>query len=155
MKLDLLTLTCIFSLLVAVEPWKIPGKWPPEVVYQYYDIPTMVKTCSQRCEPNMEEIKEFELTTDLNKLPNNKNVKCYFHCLWVEAGFMKPGSAAFDPSVFFELMEKMSEEDQDKYLKITKGCAKRVSKIKDPIEVSYQTMVCCKENSNELFYLFY
>lgn len=63
---------------------------------------------------------------------------------------MKPGSALVDPTDFFELMDKMTTEEQDKYMKLIRGCTKRLNKIKDPTEVAYQAVVCGKENSNEV-----
>lgn len=98
----------------------------------------------------MEEIKKFELTTDMKNLPNSMSLRCYFHCFWVELGVLKPGSAVVDPTDFFQLMDKMTAEEQDKYMILIKGCTKRLNRIKDPIEVAYQAMVCGKENSNEV-----
>lgn len=99
----------------------------------------------------MDDIKEFEHTTDMNNLPNNKATRCYFHCYWIELRLMKPGSSAIDPTDFLQLMDQMTEEDQDKYMKLIKGCTKRLSKIKDPVEVAYQAVLCGKQNSNEVF----
>lgn len=100
----------------------------------------------------MEEVKEFELATNMNNLPNSKSLRCYFNCCWIEVGVMRPGSAVVNPTEFFELMDKMTEEDQNNYMKLIKGCTKRLNKIKDPIEVAYQAMVCGKENSNEVIF---
>lgn len=86
----------------------------------------------------------------MNNLPNSKGVRCYFLCFWIEMGIMKPGSVVVNPTDFFELMDKMTEDEQNKYIKLIKGCTKRLSKIKDPTEVAYQAVVCGKENSNEV-----
>lgn len=67
---------------------------------------------------------------------------------------MKPNSTEIDPSEFFDLMEQMTEEDQDKYVKLMKGCTRRLNKIKDPVEIAMQLVVCGKENSNEVIRLF-
>lgn len=98
----------------------------------------------------MEEIKEFELKTDMKNLPNSTSLRCYFNCFWIELGILKPGSAVVNPTDFFELMDGMTEEEQNKYMILMRGCTKRLSKIKDPIEVAYQAMVCGKQNSNEV-----
>lgn len=120
------------------------------MVYQHYDVPRLIKRCSEQCKNDLAEIKVFELTTDMNNLPNSKGVRCYFLCFWIEMGIMKPGSVVVNPTDFFELMDKMTEDEQNKYIKLIKGCTKRLSKIKDPTEVAYQAVVCGKENSNEV-----
>lgn len=127
-------------------------QWPPEIIYKHYDIPRLVNKCTQQCKPNLEELKEFELSTNIKNLPNSNSLRCYFNCFWIELGIMKPGSAAIDPTGFFELLDQMTEEEQDKYMKLIRGCTKRLNKIKDPIEVSYQAVLCGKENSNEVIF---
>lgn len=119
-------------------------------MYQHYDAPGLVKQCSEQCKNDLAEVKEFELTTDMKNLPNSKGIRCYFLCFWIELGVMRPGSPIIDPTDFFELMDKMTEEEQNKYMILIKGCTKRLSKIKDPTEVAYQAVLCGKENSNEV-----
>lgn len=117
-------------------------------------MPALVKKCSEKCKNNLDEVKEFEQTTDLKNLPNSEGIRCYFTCCWIELGIMKPNSTEIDPSEFFDLMEQMTEEDQDKYVKLMKGCTRRLNKIKDPVEIAMQLVVCGKENSNEVIRLF-
>lgn len=117
-------------------------------------MPTLVKKCSEMCENNLDEVKEFEQTTNLKNLPNSEGIRCYFICCWIEMGVMKPNSTQIDPSDFFDLMEQMTEEEQDRYVKLMKGCTRRLTKIKDPTEVAYQAVVCGKENSNKVIPLF-
>lgn len=125
-------------------------KWPPAIVYQHYDVPGLVQRCSEKCKNNLDEVKEFEQTTDLTNLPNSEGIRCYFTCFWIELGVMQPGSPHINPSDFFELMDQMTEQEQENYLTLMKGCTKRLNKIKDPVEVSYQAMACGKQNSNEV-----
>lgn len=57
-----------------------------------------------------------------------------------------------NPTEFFELLDKMTEEEQNKFMILIKGCTKRLNKIKDPLEVAYQAVLCGKENSNEVIF---
>lgn len=117
---------------------------------EFFDIPKLISECTQECNPNLDELKLFELTPDLTNLPSSESLKCYIHCTLVHFKFLEPGSPVVDTSTFFKLIGKMTQNDQDNYLKLFHDCAKRVSKIQNPLEVAYQAMVCGKENSNEV-----
>lgn len=86
----------------------------------------------------------------MQNLPKSPEIRCYFYCGWIEYKLMKRGSTTFYPSTLFDLMEEMTEEEQKKYFKLIRGCAKRISRIKDPVEVSYQARVCEKENDPDV-----
>lgn len=114
----------------------------------------MVKKCATECKTDLNEVKEFELTTDFNSLPNSPELKCYFLCGYIEVGFMKPNSPKVTPDRFLDLLNQMEKDDQRKYLTMSKGCSTKVKSIKNPTEVAYQANVCLKRNSVEVFILF-
>lgn len=102
--------------------------------------------------PNVEKLKEFELTTDFDNLPADRSLKCYLYCLMIEFEFMKPDSPAVDLTKFVGIMNDMETFEQNTYLRMFKKCNK---KYKDMCEMIYQMNVCAKKNDNEHFYLFY
>lgn len=119
-------------------------------MYQHYDIPKLVKNCRALCKVDVEELQEFELSTDFDHLSNTMEIRCYLHCASMELRIMKPGSSIIDPTEFFDVIDQMTEEEQNKMMKMMRGCSKRVAKIKDPVEIVYQALVCMKENANEV-----
>lgn len=119
-------------------------------MYQHYDIPKLVKNCHDLCKVDVEELQEFELSTDFDHLPNTLEIRCYLHCATMELRIMKPGSSIIDPSEFFDVVDQMTEEEQNKIMKMVRGWSKKVAKIKDPVEIVYQALVCMKKNSAEV-----
>lgn len=112
--------------------------------------------CKEKCNVNRDEVEKFELTDDILNLPNSYELKCYFLCGFVECGMMNFDSYKFDPSVFIDLVPKLTDKDHANYIKLSRGCLNRIRKIKDPIEVAYEMNVCMKQNAPEVrvFYLF-
>lgn len=55
-----------------------------------------------------------------------------------------------DPTEFVELMNQMTSEEQNKYLKMSKKCNK---KNKDVCEMIYQMNLCWKKNSISDYYV--
>lgn len=47
-------------------------------------------------------------------------------------------------------MSLLTEKEQSIYLKMGKGCPKKVRRIKDPIDKIYIGQICLKENDNDV-----
>lgn len=109
-----------------------------------------ISTCFDKCKPSKAEIQEFELSSDYKKLPNSKPLKCYIHCLFVEYRLFNTTTNEVDLTDFINFLSQLSEKEQNIYLKMGKGCAKKVRRIKDPIEKIYQGQICLKENDNDV-----
>lgn len=102
--------------------------------------------------PDVKKLEEFELSDDFDHLPDDRAIKCFFHCIYIEFRFMKPNSQAFDPSEFVGIMNEMTQEEQSIYLKMTKKCNR---KNKDLCDMVYNMQVCMKKNDNEHYYVTY
>lgn len=114
--------------------------------------------CKNQCNATTEPIKEFEMTPDVNHLPDADELKCYFLCSYIEAHLMEPNSTKIDPSELIELAQKLTSEEYRNMLTLSKGCMSRVRKLKEATEVAYQLNVCAKQNSPEVrnrFHLFF
>lgn len=63
---------------------------------------------------------------------------------------MKPNSTKIDPSEMIDLAQKLTNQEYQNLLTLSKGCLSRVRKVKEPTEVAYQLNVCGKQNSLEV-----
>lgn len=88
----------------------------------------MIKKCSPECKINLDEVKEFELSTDTTNLPNSSELKCYFLCAYIEFGLMEPNSPKLIPDRVFDVVNQMEKDEQRKYLVMGKGCATKIKK---------------------------
>lgn len=110
----------------------------------------VVTNCLEKHKPDIDEIRTLEWSTSMDNLPSSRALKCFLHCLMVEFRFMKEDSTTVDPTEFVEIMNHMTTEEQNKYLKMSKKCNK---KNKDLCEMVYQMNLCWKRNSNADYYI--
>ncbi len=102
---------------------------------------------------DIKELERFELSTSFDNLPDDRSIKCYMSCLYVEFGFIVEGSSSLQLMTFIGLMGEMKDFERDIYLKMGRGCGKL--KSKDWCEAIYAINLCWKKNDNEHYYLFY
>lgn len=119
---------------------------------EHYDVKGAVDKCLDLHKPDIKKLEEFELSTDLDNLPNDRSIKCYMYCLIMEFEMMKPDSPAIDVTKFVGIMNDMTALEQNIYLKMFRKCNK---KYKDYCEMVYQMNVCAKRNDNEHYYLIF
>lgn len=121
--------------------------WPPAVIYNNFDIKTVVQTCLEETKLDPEIAKKFELSTDLKNLPTDRALKCYMYCQFVEFGLMTRANNNVDLSHLLDVINQMEEHEQNKYLKMSRRCT---IKNKDPCEMVYLVNACLKNNDNEV-----
>lgn len=125
-------------------------QWPPPAVFEVYDVDKLVSTClnASGVDPNI--IAEFELTEDMEHLPNSREVKLYFRCYFDEMEYLTVGGNKILFDKLGELFNRATHEQQKTYISWGKGCTKRTKSIKDPVEFAYELMVCWKVNGKEV-----
>lgn len=117
------------------------------------DINGTISKCLQQCQANIKEIENFELTTDFKNIPSSASLKCYLHCCFLSFGvYQSPNSTRLNLAQMMDAVNGLAKDQQDIYFRMTRGCMKRVSHIKDPTEFTYIMNVCAKENDNEVNY---
>lgn len=110
----------------------------------------MLKECYKQSGVDRKELMEFELTKDLENLPNSHQLKVFFRCSAVMCEGVEEKSNKIllgKAGVFFA---ELSREEQELYLKMSKGCVKRAKLQKYLLEFTYELMVCFKQNDNEV-----
>lgn len=122
------------------------------MLLKHYDVNGIVAHCLEIIKPDVKKLKEFEESADLDRLPDDRSIKCYMQCLLVEFELMTPNVAAFEFVKFLGAMDEMEPVEQNIYMKMFKKCNR---KYKDPCEMAYQAFVCMKRNDNEHAYMFY
>lgn len=110
----------------------------------------VTKLCRDQCNTDLEEVKRFELTTDLKNLPNSRGLKCYFYCFMENCGVFKPNSTRINVQNMMDTADKLTKEELDIMFGMGRGCMKRIVNLKDPHEIAYQLNVCSKLNDNEV-----
>lgn len=121
------------------------------MVGEYYDL-NFVQKCLDKHKPNLDDLRRLEWSQTMDNLPDSREMKCYLHCLLVELRIMKENSTTIEPTEFLGILNQMTTDEQNKYLKLTKKCNK---KNKDLCEMVYQMNLCSKRNSNEDYYTFW
>lgn len=119
----------------------------------HYDFATAVHKCMDLHKPDVKKLEELELSDDFDHLPDDRSIKCFMHCQFIEYGIMKPDSPVMDWTHFVGVMNEMEPHEQTTFLKMGKKCNK--VKSKDLCELVYQFQLCIKKNDNEHYYLFY
>lgn len=117
---------------------------------QRLNVSEVIKYCFQKCPVDPEELKLFELSTDLNHLPNSYLLKCYIHCTMEETGAIKRNSTKINVGQMMDTINQLPKEQQDILFAMGRGCVRRIMNIKDPLQYAYILNVCAKENDNEV-----
>lgn len=129
-------------------------QWPSkEMTNSMEEICPRVNTtdmCRDQCNVNLDEVKRFELTTDLTNLPNSKELKCYLHCFMSACLVFTPNSLRLNVVFMMEQIEKLPRYQQDILFGMGRGCIRRTMHLKDRVEIAYVLNVCSKENDNEV-----
>ncbi|XP_037038742.1 uncharacterized protein LOC119076162 [Bradysia coprophila] len=128
---------------------------PMEKVRKHYDIDYYVKTCYERTGADWNELHEFEITTDLEHVPNSHSIKLFFRCFGEVSESVDTKSNKLNFSKFLDHWADLTQAEQEIYLKMGKGCIRRAKSITDRLEFSYSITLCAKQNDNEHFHLFY
>lgn len=115
-----------------------------------YNDPEKIKDNHNQCNSSFAILQEFELTKDLENLPNSKELKCYLYRAYVYYGYIKPTSPKLNFQPFLELMSEATDDEAKRMAKLYAGCEKRAKKSKDPIEVVYIFNACGKQNVNDV-----
>ncbi len=107
--------------------------------------------CEQRTGVDRREIMEFEMTTDLDHLPDSDVLKAYILCYSEEHEFVDKKS----PKIVIggrggSYIIDITKEEANLYLGMMKGCVKKLRGITDRKELAYQLQVCWKTNDNEV-----
>lgn len=120
------------------------------VYYKHYDLDYIVPTCYERSGVDKKELMEFEMTDDLEHIPDSREIKLYIRC-WNELSEsvdLKANKMLL--SKFGELLADFTKEEKEIFIGFGKGCIRRIKPITDPIEWSYALIVCYKQNDNKV-----
>lgn len=109
-----------------------------------------MKTCYNVSGVDKKELIEFEMTEDLEHLPDSQAIKSYFRCFGELSESVEPKSNKVLLGKVGQLFVDLTREQQEIYIAMGKGCIKRVRAIKDLVEFAYQLTVCFKQNDNEV-----
>lgn len=96
------------------------------------------------------ELVEFEMTEDLEHLPNSRAIKIYFLCFGELMGALDRKSNKVLLGKVSEFFADLSREQQEIYVRMGRGCVKRVRPITDLLDFAYVGAVCFKQNDNEV-----
>lgn len=111
----------------------------------------MADRCTKETGVDRKQLDEFETTRNFKKLPDSRELRCYFYCILKDLGYMREGSTETYAEAFLPTFEKLEPHEFDQYVKMGKKC---VSKIKDPCDRAYSFNKCWKNNNPEvLFYV--
>lgn len=96
------------------------------------------------------QLIEFELTEDLEHLPNSPEIKSFLRCYGEESEGVETKSNKILLSKFADYFGELTQEEQKIYINMARGCRKKTKDIKDLIEFTYEVSVCLKQNDNEV-----
>lgn len=96
------------------------------------------------------EVMEFEMTEDMDHLPDSQAFKVYIRCWGELTEGLDPKSNKVLLGKFSEYFADLTREQQEIYVRMGRGCVKRIKLIKDFLEYSYEALVCVKQNDNEV-----
>ncbi|KAG4076091.1 hypothetical protein HA402_011437 [Bradysia odoriphaga] len=126
-------------------------KWPPQIIVDTYGHAlAQVRNCQEEYNIDARTIIEFEDSSDLNDLPNDRSLKCFLLCTYNAFKLVVPDSTKLQVVELLGAISKMEYDDRTSYLKMTSGCKLR---SKDLCEAVYQLNVCMKKNNNDYYYL--
>nr|AWC08444.1 odorant-binding protein 33 [Bradysia odoriphaga] len=128
---------------------------PMNKVRKHYDIDRIAKVCYEKSGVDKSELHKFEVTEDLQHIPNSHAIKVYLRCFAELSEAVAPDSNKVLLPKFMKYFDDLTPAEQLIYLNMGKGCLGRVSKITDLLEYSYKIAVCGKRNDNEHFHIFY
>lgn len=110
----------------------------------------MVKTCYNKSGADRKELIEFEMSDDWEHLPNSHALKLFLRCQAELVQGVEPKSNKILLSKFTDFFSELTHEQQELYLRMGRGCVKRVRGINDRLEFIYLLTVCIKQNDNEV-----
>lgn len=125
-------------------------QWPPKALQDIYNSPEKIKKCHNECNSTYDIVHDFEISTNLNNLPDSNELKCYIHCAYITLGYIKPNSLKINFQSIYELSSDFTDNEVKRMTKLYAGCEKRIKKIKDLVERVYMMNVCAKQNANEV-----
>lgn len=125
-------------------------QWPPKVLREIYENPETIKNCHNQCNSNYDIVHEFEISTNFDNLPDTNEIKCYFYCMYLHLGYMRPNSLKISFQSIFDVSHEFTDDEARRMSKLYVGCEKRVKRIKDPAEKVYLLNVCAKKNVNDV-----
>lgn len=87
---------------------------------KHFNIDHFVKACYEKSGANKNELHEFEVTTDLEHIPNSHEMKVFFRCYAEISGSVEPRSNKVILRKFLNYWEDLSQTEQEIYLKMDK-----------------------------------
>lgn len=126
-------------------------QFPPyAAIYKHYDVAHINKVCLEKSGVSIKEIEEFENAEDLKHLPDSPALRIWFRCVAEAVERVEPNTNKPILTKALDFVADLNEEEKLIYIKMNKGCSKRLKAIKDLLEYTYQLNVCYKENDNEV-----
>lgn len=126
-------------------------QWPPYSVFsKHFNIDHIVKTCYDRCGVDKNEVIEFEMSEDLEHLPNSQALKCYIRCSGELFETLDTKSNKILISKYADVFPDFSHEEQEITVRMASGCLKKVKKVTDRLDFAYELTVCIKRNDNKV-----
>ncbi|XP_037046033.1 uncharacterized protein LOC119081337 [Bradysia coprophila] len=126
--------------------------WPPQMIIDHFaDTLPQVRLCQDEYNIDARTLIEFEESSDLNNLPNDRSLKCYMLCTYKAFKLIVPESTKLQVVELFGTISNLDYDARTIYLKMTSGCSKIRSK--DLCEAVYIMNVCMKKNYNSHYYL--
>ncbi|KAJ6636008.1 hypothetical protein Bhyg_14595 [Pseudolycoriella hygida] len=147
-------ISILFAFVTIVFAYKTET-WPPAVVYKHYNIDEIAKRSFERCGTDKKELMEFEMSEDMEHLPNSTGIRCYFRTFGELSESVDVKSNKLKLGKFGEFFADLTREEQEIYVNMSKGCARRARHIEDPFEFTYQMTLCFKQNDNKHFFIPY
>lgn len=117
---------------------------------RHYDMNIVLQTCYNESNVTQRELIEFEMTNDLEHIPDSRELKLYITCYLEMVELLDKKSNKFLWGKFGAYLAELDKEFAERYLKMGKGCPKLIRDIKDHVEFAYQFQVCSKRNNNEV-----
>ncbi|XP_037047823.1 uncharacterized protein LOC119082398 [Bradysia coprophila] len=144
-----------FGFLLFIYAYKT-DKFPPlTTVVKHFDLNHIVTNCYERSGVDKKELIEFEMSEDMEHLPNSTAIKTYLRCFGELSESLEEKSNKLLLGKMSAYFAELTKEEQEIYLGMVKGCVKRAKPIRDLLEFPYNLTVCFKRNDNQHFYIFY
>lgn len=119
-------------------------------VRKHYDLDHVLNLCYGKSGADKNELHEFEVTTDLEHLPNSNAMKEYLRCFAEVTEAVETQSNRVLLTKVLKYLDDLTTAQRMIYINMSKGCLTRAGKVTDRLEYTYVLAVCCKQNDNEV-----
>lgn len=111
------------------------------------------KRCVEESGVTQAMIDQFSDAEDLNKLPEQHELKCYIYCQYREMEMMDTVHPAIQMEILLENVESLGPVASEIFLNMGKKCSRLKYKTTDLCEVAYKFNVCLKKGDIHVSFL--